>query len=119
MTLTATKKQLIIAKHLATAKERAQLTQALIGAIKNISCCLCGKVVTYKKGTFIFDIDLKVRRKSNNKVKKYTVCNECFDTSDRLIRQVGRMPFEEMPLHINDDNIFVVRAVSNRLKKGE
>ena len=49
----------------------------------------------------------------------YRVCSKCLKETKQKLRSLNALPIEEMPLYVNDDNIFVKNRSIERLREGE
>jgi len=48
----------------------------------------------------------------------YRVCPKCLKETKQKLRSLNALPIEEMPLYVNDDNIFVKNRSIERLREG-
>ena len=71
------------------------------------SCEVCGKIFTEY---LYLDINF-----SHEIPEFYRICKPCRKETNKLLKKVKKMEMKQLPLYINDKNIFVKEAVKNRL----
>lgn len=73
-------------------------------------CAICKKAPSN-----YIDCNINFDNKITSSNDVYTVCLSCSRETKKLLKKVKKMKVAQLPLHINDKNIFVREAVKNRL----
>ena len=121
------KKQMesIITTHLKTSKGRSKLAQSMMAPIRQrmnysglarrlfaVLCPLCYNTIL-EGGIHYVNIRLEKMVILN---KAYSLCSECLKDTKKQIKKITKGPPEELPLYINDKNIFIREHATKRLK---
>jgi hypothetical protein len=80
-------------------------------------CKVCGKK-TKKYRVFTLDFET-VPRFTIPRTGLYKVCPKCMKKTGAKLSTINELPLLEMPLYVNDSNIFVEKRAIERLRKGE
>lgn len=74
-------------------------------------CVICH---TYKSTLNRIDINLK----DSSGDSSHLICPDCLKKTIRGMKKMNRIPLVMLPLHINEENIFINNVVKKRLEKG-
>jgi hypothetical protein len=80
--------------------------------------CIVCKRNDIKKPVNYYD-DNFLKHRGPFPVTVHGVCFNCAKTTRRFFTKLKKLHLKEMPLYINDDNLFIRNLAINRLKKGE
>jgi hypothetical protein len=80
--------------------------------------CIVCKRNDIKKPVNYYDDNFSKHR-SPFPVTVHGVCFNCAKITRRSFTKLKKLHLKEMPLYINDDNLFIRNLAINRLKKGE
>ena len=121
------KKQMesIITTHLKTPKGRSKLAQAMAAPLMQrmnysglarrlfaVQCSLCSNTILEGDIHYV-NIRLEKMIILN---KAYRLCSECLKETKKQIKKITKGSPEELPLYINDKNIFIREHATKRLK---
>jgi hypothetical protein len=120
----------IIATHIQSAAGLSKLAAAMIAPLRNRRdySSIARKAFKIESLCFVCGEETESRIYFNKNFKKvedlfipgefFKLCTKCQKKTRTRLRELKAMPIEQMPLYINDDNIFLQYRAVERLKKG-
>jgi hypothetical protein len=82
-------------------------------------CDVCheflARVRLYENDFTVSSKDIEKRKETDD---TYRVCKKCVEVTKTKLSLLNEIVLDQMPLYINDDNIFVQKRAIERLKKG-
>jgi len=86
--------------------------------IENL-CWLCKKVTKSKKFYYEDFATTKKRGDRHAPGNLYRLCMKCCKETRKQLQELNALSIEQIPLYINDDNIFIEKRAIERLRKGK
>lgn len=77
-----------------------------------LTCKLCNKMYAASNIVF-YDNNLEEQENPNGT----SLCHKCFQETYDKIEMIKSLPFDELPLHINEENKFVLNLIKERLTR--
>ena len=127
-------KSSILSEIFQTAKGRSSLAEAMAAPLRRkmdyssmarkafevqYECDVCHeflvKVRLYESNFTISRKYIEERKESGD---TYRVCRKCIEATSEKLFLINKLSLDQMPLYINDDNIFVQKRAVDRLNKG-
>lgn len=82
-------------------------------------CWLCKKDTKSKK--FYYE-DFSTTKKHGDRHapgELYRLCMKCSKETIKKLQEINELSLDQMPLYVNDENIFIEKRAVERLKKGK